>query len=447
MMIESKYFLPYQAQWIKDDAPIKMWEKSRRIGATYAQAYEDVRDLLKNGYDVWFSSADESAAREYILYCEKFARVLHAAAKNLGQVVIDSEKDIKGYVIEFANGKRISALSSNPRRFRSKGGKVVLDEFAWHDDQAAMWDAAEPATTWGFPLRILSTYNGKGNLYFRFVDEIKRGKREWKLHTTPIQLAVDSGLVDKILRKETTPEERQAWLDQKRAKCRDENQWLQEYCCIPVDETTALLTYEMIAACEGRDLIGQPVTGDLFVGMDIARRRHLSVIWGIERVGHSLYSRVLDVLEKAPFRHQRERLFEVLKHPRLRRACIDATGLGMQLAEEAQEAFGKYKVEAVTFTPAVKEELAMNLLPYFEDKAIFVPDSPEVRDDLHSVRKIVTTAGNVRYDTGKDDETDGHSDRFWSLGLAVHAAGSKIGGPFNVASRSGRRAGSMTRAY
>ncbi len=75
------YFLPYQNRWLDDDSPIKIWEKSRRIGATYIQSYEDVMDCaMDKGYDVWFSSADESAAREYISYCEQWTKFLKIAA-------------------------------------------------------------------------------------------------------------------------------------------------------------------------------------------------------------------------------------------------------------------------------------------------------------------------------------------------------------------------------
>lgn len=445
-MNESSYFLPYQARWIKDDSEIKIFEKSRRIGATFGQSYEDVRDLLKHGYDVYFSSADESAAREYILYCEKWVRLLKAICEPQGLVVIDKEKDIKGYVIEFANRCRICALSSNPKRFRSKGGKVVLDEFAWHDDQEAMWAAAEPATTWGFPIRILSTYNGKGNLYFKFIDDIKRSNSDWSLHTTTIYNAVDEGLLDKIKKRPTTQEERDKWIEDKKRRVRLEDKWLQEYCCIPVDESTALLTYEMIAACESKIALAVPITGDLYVGMDIGRRKDLTVIWAVERLGHALYTRHYQVLEKAPFRHQKDALYSILRHPNMRRACIDATGLGMQMAEEAQSAFGKFRVECVTFTPAVKEDLAVGLVPYFQDKAIEVPEDFHVREDLHSVRKTVTTAGNIRYDVARTEEQS-HADRFWALALSVHAAGSKISGPFYTASRPARRESAIIRGY
>ena len=71
---------------------------------------------------------DRSAAREYIDYCKQWATLFNIAAKDLGEQILDSDKDIKAYVIAFSNGTKIHALSSNPKGFRSKGGKVVLDE-------------------------------------------------------------------------------------------------------------------------------------------------------------------------------------------------------------------------------------------------------------------------------------------------------------------------------
>jgi phage FluMu gp28-like protein len=445
----NKYFLPYQIGWLKDESPIKVWEKSRRIGATYVQSYEDVRDCAsKKVPDVWFSSADESAAREYIEYAERWTRLFHIAAKPLGQVVLDSERNIKTFVIEFANTTKIHALSSNPKAFRSKGGKVVLDEFAWHEDQEKMWSAARPVITWGFPLRILSTHNGKSCRFFRFIDAIKKGKLNWSLHTITIQKAVEEGLVDKILGRKATEKEKEEWLKEQHDSCFDENTWLQEYCCVPVDEASAFLTYELITRCERDDILLplNETTGDLYVGMDIARKKHLSVIWGIERVGHILFTRIYKVLEKMPFRLQREALFEILSHRTFRRACIDSTGIGMQLAEEAQETFGRYRVEPVNFTATVKEDLASTMLPYFEDVAVYIPEDFTVREDLHSVKKIVTASGNVRFDVGKTDEGS-HADRFWSLALAIHAAADKSSGPIAVTSRKQRETIEMLRGY
>jgi phage FluMu gp28-like protein len=453
----SGFFLPYQVAWLRDESPIKIWEKSRRIGATYIQSYEDVRDLLKHKYDVWFSSADESAALEYILYAQKWAKIFHAASKYLGITIIDPDKDIKAHVIEFTlDGelKRINALSSKPRRFRSKGGKVVLDEFAWHDDQDGMWAAAEPTTTWGYPIRVLSTHNGKACTFYKFTEDCKRGElkddKNWSLHTTTLQDAVAQGLLDKILGRATSDAERAEWLRQKEKRTRNKTRWLQEYCCVPVDEATAFLTYDMIDACERKGLLIDPseIKGELYIGMDIGRKRNLSVIWGLERIGHGLYTRFYEVMEKTPFRIQREKLFSILRHTQMRRCCIDSTGLGMQLAEEAREEFGKSRVEEITFTSAVEDELASDLLPWVEDKNLFIPNDQLIRDDLHSIRKIETSAHHARYAPVKTDEEDTHADRFWALALAVHAGGlSKSKGPVTITSRATRESSKIITGY
>ena len=420
---KTPFFLPYQIRWINDKSKVKIWEKSRRIGATYVQSYEDVRDCVyKTVPAVWFSSADESAAREYIDYCKQWATLFNIAAKDLGEQILDSDKDIKAYVIAFSNGTKIHALSSNPKGFRSKGGKVVLDEFAFHNNPEELWKAARPCITWGYPLRILSTHNGQSCLYYKFLDQVQKGKLKWAHHKTPIQLAVEEGLIDKIYGRPTTPEEREEWLNEERKNCFDEYTWLQEYCCVAIDEACAFLPYDLISTCEMPDVLKSldEIKGDLYVGIDIGRRKDLTVIWCLERFENSKYTRKVKVLEKTPFHIQYEIISEILKHPKLRRCCIDSTGLGMQIAETAQRDFGQYRVEAVMFTNKSKEEMAYNLRTNFESKTVFIPQEHEIREDLHSIRRIATKAGNIRFDA-ESSEVNGHADRFWALALALIA--------------------------
>ena len=421
--MKNNYFLPYQQQWLDDKAKIKIWEKSRRIGATYVQSYEDVRDCINRSVPaVWFSSADESAAKEYIDYCEKWVKLFHATAKRLGEVIIDNEKDIKALVIEFSNGTKIHALSSNPKSFRSKGGKVVLDEFAFHNNPDELWKAARPCITWGFPLRILSTHNGQNCLYYKFIDQVLKGKLNWSHHKTPIQLAVSEGLVDKIYQRKTTLQEQEDWMANEKDNCFDEYTWLQEYCCIAVDEASAFLPYDLIATCELNDILRplEDIKHDFYVGVDIGRRKDLTVIWVLEKIENIKYTRLVVELAKMPFHKQEEILHEILSHKLFRRDCQDDTGIGMQMAENAQVKFGKFRVEGVTFTNKVKEDLAYRLRTEFENKTVFIPNRHEIREDLHSVRKITTASNNIRFDADRSD--NGHADRFWALALALHAA-------------------------
>ena len=426
--MKNNYFLPYQQRWLDDKSKIKIWEKSRRIGATYVQSYEDVRDCVNRQVPaVWFSSADESAAREYIDYCEMWVKIFHATAKRMGEVIIDNDKDIKAYVIQFSNGTKIHALSSNPKGFRSKGGKVVLDEFAFHSNPEELWKAARPCITWGYPLRILSTHNGQNCLYYKFIDQVNKGKLKWSHHKTPIQLAVAEGLVDRIYQRETTTEEQQEWMKNEEDNCFDEYTWQQEYCCVAVDEACAFLPYDLIATCE-LDNVLKPLSetnNDLYVGMDVGRKKDLTVIWVLEQIEKIFYTRSVIELHKMPFHKQEEILSGILSCKRFRRCCPDSTGIGMQLSENAQVKFGKYRVEPIMFTNKIKEELAYGLRTHFEDRTVFIPKQHEIREDLHSVRRITTTANNIRFDADRSD--NGHADRFWALALALYAAGNGSG--------------------
>ena len=72
------------------------------------------------------------------------------------------------------------------------------------------------------------------------------------------------------------------------------------------------------------------------------------------------------------------------------------------------------------FTGASKEDMAVHIRGLFEDRLITIPKNDKIRDDLHSVKKVVTSGGNVRYVAPETD--DGHADRFGPLAVAPPAA-------------------------
>ena len=185
--------------------------------------------------------------------------------------------------------------------------------------------------------------------------------------------------------------------------------------------------------------------GDLYVGIDIGRRKDLTAIWCLERFENSKYTRKVKILEKTPFHIQYEIISKILKHPKLRRCCIDSTGIGMQIAETAQRDFGKYRVEAVMFTNKSKEEMAYNLRTNFEDKSVFIPNDHDIREDLHSIRRIYTKAGNIRFDA-ESSEVNGHADRFWALALALIAC-STTSEPTKITSRKRYETLKMTEGF
>ena len=218
--------------------------------------------------------------------------------------------------------------------------------------------------------------------------------------------------------------------------------------CLPADDAGAFLTYDMIAACEyradedwemsraGHAPDGRQMT-ELYLGVDVGRSNDLTVFWVIERVSGMFFTRAVICMQGRTFSEQEEVLYnDLLAIPAIRRCCIDNTGLGMQFAERAQEKFGTYRVEAVRFTGPVKEELAYPVRAAFEDKSIRIPHDDFIRGDLRGIRKTTTGAGNIRFEA--DSGPDGHSDRFWALALAIHAAGN-TSGPVEYKTVSKRR--------
>ena len=164
---------------------------------------------------------------------------------------------------------------------------------------------------------------------------------------------------------------------------------------------------------------------DLYLGYDIARKKHLSVLSILEKVNNVKFLRHKIVLQKMRFRDQKSILYKFLELPNLRRACIDSTGIGAQLGEDAQIDYGLSKVETFEFTNSSKGEIMYQLYSAVEDRNLIIDsDTPEDDiEDYHSVRKFVTKAGNIRFDD--DGSSDAHADRCMSLALANHAASDK----------------------
>jgi len=119
------------------------------------------------------------------------------------------------------------------------------------------------------------------------------------------------------------------------------------------------------------------------------------------------------------YAEQEAELGRLLALPAVRRCCIDATGIGNQLAERMRERFGSYKVEPVVFTAQVKEDLAVPMRMAHEDRRLRYEPDDLLRADLRGIRKETTSAGNVRY---VGESGDSHCDRFWAKALALHAA-------------------------
>lgn len=409
-------FLPYQAAYINDRSPLAVVLKSRQTGLSFADGYAIAEDCLSerrkdDTRPVWppkhyVLSTTERQSYEYVETVAKHAKALGAGIKLLVSEFLAEGFRFKELSIEFPTGAKLIGLPANPVTARGSAGNIHLDEYDHHHDQDGINKACMPLITRGYWMRVISTPRGKRGLYRLWT----HGGPKWSRHRIDIHEAIRQGLkVD---------------LEVLRAACRSAEDWQQEYECAFLDEGYSWIPYELIDQAESMaatealpdGFLEQP-HGPLYFGLDIGRKRHLSVGWLSELVGDVRVTRAVAVAEKMKFRDQKALYWPLIRIAQ--RACIDNTGIGAQLAEEAADDFGS-KVEEVTFTATTKERIAELVRDAYADRRVRIPINPTIREDIHSVQKLVTAAGNTRFNAEETD--DGHADRFWGQGLSELAA-------------------------
>ncbi len=404
--------LPYQRRWVRDPARFKVANWSRQIGKTFASTFEICfRSLEREAGgkpDRWvILSVGERQAREAMeTGVKRHLNALEAAFRYAESEVALEGATVRSLEVTLGGGSRITALPANPATARGFSANVLLDEFAHHRDSRAIWQALYPVVSAGFDLRVCSTPNGRGNKFYELMTDPDLAG-EWSRHTVTVHRAVEEGL-DRDPRR-------------LRAALGDPIAWRQEFECEFVDEASAWLTYALIDGAEDDDA-GDPAGyrgGPCWAGMDIAARGDLTVIAVLEEAEGRLVCRELVELRGAAFSGQLAELDRVLADYRVVRAALDQTGMGEMPVEAARQRHGS-RVEGVLFTAPRKLDLATALREALEERRLRLPRRPELRRDLHSVRRAAGPTGAPRLVAERGAE--GHADRFWALALAAAAA-------------------------
>lgn len=415
----------YQRCWFADKSRFKIGMFARQTGKTFTTSLELVDDSFEaeaaGGRARWvILSRGERQAREAMEEGVK----KHARAYNLALTEMESEfRGADGTVynaldVMLPGGSKITALPANPDTARGFSANVFLDEFAFHQDSRAIWGALFPVISKpGLKLRITSTPNGKGN---KFYDLMTASDKVWSRHSVDIYQAVKDGLDRDI--------------DMLRSGISDPDLWAQEYELKWLDEASAWLDYEMISAVESEkcalgELSGGGGTvspayqgGMCYVGVDIAARNDLYVIWVLEQVGDVLWTREIIERKRIKFAEQDWLLDEVFRRYKVLRLCMDQTGMGEKPVEDTQRKHGTSRVEGVLFTAQNKLALANAGKEAFEDRKIRIPEGrPQLRADLHSLKKESGPTGTPRF-VVEDEGQASHADRAWACFLACSAA-------------------------
>lgn len=426
-------FLHYQSKWIIDGALLKLMEKSRQIGLSWSTAYACVERTGVQGarWDQWVSSRDELQAKLFVEDCKMWAGIANTLSQDLGEIIIDADKKQSAYVLEMASAKRIHSMSSNPDAQAGKRGSRVLDEFALHPDPRKLWSIAYPGITWGGQLEVISTHRGSANYFNELIREVReRGNpKKISLHRVTLQDALEQGFLYKLQQMLPAGDPRLAmneaeYFDFVRGGCADEESFQQEYMCNPADDNSKFLEYGLITSCEypgsekwERSLDG-PFIGQLYCGLDIGRKKDLSVLCVVEKLGDTLYVRALIRMEKMR-KSEQEKIFWPW-FAIANRSALDYTGLGIGWGDDAQDKFGSHRIECVTLTAQAKEKLAWLLKGTMQDRRARIPPDPKLRAALRKVNKTTSITGQQRFVAESD--ADGHADEFWAIALALSAA-------------------------
>ena len=426
----SRTLLPYQDRWVQDPAGLKVIEKSRRIGMSWAESYDSVMHAGFGAGDVYYQSYARDMTRGFIDDAAEWAHVVQAGASAVGETLIDLDDGsaVQAFRIEFDSGKQIVAMSSSPRGFRSKGRPGdwgVVDEAAFVDNLGEVLKAVLAFRMWGGSVHVLSTHNGEASEFNALVRDVRDGSVPGSLHTVTLRQALDEGLYRRIC--EVTGARWSLGAEAEwEAGIRAEygHRAAEELDCIPAAGTGAWLAWALIQAAEDA-LAGDPEHyegGLTYIGIDVARRRDLWVAIVLELVGDVLWVREMRAERDITFAEQRTIVAQLVGRYRPVRIAVDQTGMGEAVVEQLQIDYGTLRVEGVVMTAPRRLDIATALREAMEDQRLRIPaDDQVLRLDLHAVRVEVGPTGAARL-VAERAGTDGHADRFWALALACGAA-------------------------
>jgi phage FluMu gp28-like protein len=263
--------LPYQRADL--EAPERfVWNCwARQTGKSFTKSLRRLLRGLARRRNQVFLSAGERQCRELMDKTRQHCELLKIACEAVESGSF-AGLACRHLQIHLPGGVRIIGLPANPQTARGFTGDVLLDEFAMHAEDRAIWAAIFPTLLRGDgELDVASTPSGSDNVFAEL-----RGNPLFRHSTVRLTEAVRDGLdVDvELLRRAMN----------------DDLLFRQEFLCEFLDEANVFLSMEHIAGCcdAGLVLATSPaelagIEAPLFVGVDIGRHRDLTVLWVLAR--------------------------------------------------------------------------------------------------------------------------------------------------------------------
>lgn len=458
--------IPYQTEWLEDESDVAVWEKSRRIGASFADALKSVLLSAKTkgqgGMNNYYMSYNKDMTEQYIRDAGFWVKKIGAAAGEMEEVIIrDADKDVLIYQIRFAGGHVIQALPSEARNIRSKQGRIILDEAAFVDDFEGILKAAIALLTWGGRLAILSTHNGVDNPFNELIEDVKAGRYDYRLFKTTFKDALSQGLFKAVCRaggRPWSPEAEAEFETTIRKHYGDKGD--EELDCIPSRSGGAYIPLNLIeTAMAGGDekviLRVVPPAADfvdwprpaieawtaLYIaeeieprlnalnpklrhvyGYDVGRLADISVLFVLaEKENLDAAAALIIEMSQLPFKVQ-ENIMRAVEYglPGFAGAAVDAGGIGASLAEAARQEWGPELIHEIKLSESWYSANFPPLKGRLEDKGLTLPPDTHIRNDLRQIKVIkgLPRLDDVRVKTAEGQR---HGDAAIALALADFA--------------------------
>jgi phage FluMu gp28-like protein len=422
--------LPYQTAWIEDRSRVKIWEKSRQIGASWVCALEAVLHATgpSRRAHVAYTGYNERMARQFIDDCATWARALDKIVSMPDAPLIDTKTGILSYALYFSGGGKIEALSSRPENFRSRGGLAVIDEAAYHGDLDGLLKAAVPFLVWGGRVNILSTHNGRESAFARLVEDTRAGRTRYSLHRTTFDEALAQGLYRRICETQGlvwSVEAERSWANEiyeisgdaadEELRCipsRSGGQYIDPGVLeaassgaareAPVLSWTAPAGFAARSDHEREIALASWIATELLpacatiekqvactIGEDFARVADLTVLPVLtsDRRGRCRVALVVE-LRDTPYQQQLQVLRALVTATHPDKIYLDATGNGGYLAERCVQLYGESVACGVTITKQWYADTMPPLRAALEDGLLMIPHDVGLLGDLAAVRVV-----------------------------------------------------------
>ena len=449
MIVLKRDLLPFQQRLYEDRSRFLIALFSRQTGKGHTSSFIATADAMTNKRSNWIiASPTERQSMETLDKCKEWAEKAKIAFADTEEELtdLDGKTKIKAKVIEFElTHSKIYGLPGRPSSLRGFTGSLILDEFAFFEDQAEVWKAVYAVIV--NPMRnikrviITSTPNGQGDMFHRLCKENllepdPSRKLKWSVHKVTIHEAAKEWEAAGKLGGRTAEE----YVEEVRAGFDTPEAWPQEFECEFLDTSATVLTLPMISAAESPNAdehgFDPNEPGEFYGGFDFGGIKDPSVFWYAKKVAGVLVTRdVLRLMEPDTGRQLAAVKSRIAK---CRRVCVDYTGPGRGFADIAANGlpgtdfggFGEYdpdpksfkrgKIEKCLFTAPFKTELFTPFRKLFEEPlAVAIPAAKWIREDLHQLQMVVS---GETYRFWSPRTAAGHADGATALALCRRAA-------------------------